>query len=316
MNSDDLALFAHVARAGSLSRAALDLGLDQSTLSRRVGLLETELGGRLFHRSGRGVSLTERGEQLLPYADRVVDTLNEATRHLRDSAQRGPARLCIAGQPTIARLLFGRLSTALQTAFPETRLHFIEGLASHILGRLDDGEIDAAILYLPERYTGALNCDPLLAEDVHLITPPGYPLSPGPVSAHALDGIPLVLPSTHHGLRLMTESLAARCGFSISIAVECDGSLSLMKRLVIATGACTVLPAAAVAEEVAAGRLESHRIEDPGATRDVAVIWPKKSASTEDIGKVTRIIRRCTEELVGEDAWPEARLHSPTRVPA
>jgi len=310
MNSDDLALFAHVARVGSLSRAALDLGVDQSTLSRRVGLLEADLGARLFHRSGRGVTPTERGEQLLLYADRIADTLDEAARELRESARRGPARLCVAGQPTIARILFGRLANALQPVLPDTRLRFVEGLASQILGRLDDGEIDVAILYLPERYSGTLNSDPLLSEDLHLVTPPDHPLADGPVPAMALDGLPLILPSTHHGLRVLTENLAARCGFSVSIALECDGSVSLTKRLVRETGACTVLPPAAVMEEVASGRLKSHRIETPAVTREVAVVWPRKSASAEDLGKVTRIIRRCSEELVAEGAWPEARLLS------
>lgn len=78
MNSDDLGLFAQVASSGSISRAAMELGADQSTVSRRIGLLEAELGVRLFHRSGRGVSLTERGQQLLVYANAVTQTLNEA----------------------------------------------------------------------------------------------------------------------------------------------------------------------------------------------------------------------------------------------
>ncbi len=308
MNSDDLALFAHVARVGSLSRAALDLGADQSTLSRRIGVLESELGGRLFHRSGRGVTLTERGEQLMLHAERVAAALEEAARELRDSARRGPARLCIAGQPTIARLLFARLAGTVKDALPDTRLHFVEGLASQILSRLDDGEIDIAILYLPERYGGSLNSDRLLTEDLHLVSPRGHPLPDGPVQARSLEGLPLVLPSTHHGLRVLAESLAARCGFSVSVALECDGSLSLTKRLVMASGACTVLPAGAVMEEVAQGTLRSHRIENPAVTREVAVVWPKKSAVTEDLSRITRIIRHCAETLVAEGAWPDARL--------
>ena len=48
MNSDDLKLFAQVIRAGSISRAAMELGADQSTVSRRVGQLESELGVRIF----------------------------------------------------------------------------------------------------------------------------------------------------------------------------------------------------------------------------------------------------------------------------
>ena len=66
MNSDDLKLFAQVIRAGSISRAAMELGADQSTVSRRVGQLEIELGVRLLHRSGRGVTPTEPGRHGRP----------------------------------------------------------------------------------------------------------------------------------------------------------------------------------------------------------------------------------------------------------
>ncbi|MBI0329184.1 LysR family transcriptional regulator [Burkholderia plantarii] len=48
MNPDDLKVFLHVAKTGSISRTAMELGANQSTISRRVGLLETELGVRLL----------------------------------------------------------------------------------------------------------------------------------------------------------------------------------------------------------------------------------------------------------------------------
>ena len=60
--------FCAVADGGSFSRAAASLGLAQSVLSRQVSALEGELGGRLFHRTGRGVQATELGLALLPRA--------------------------------------------------------------------------------------------------------------------------------------------------------------------------------------------------------------------------------------------------------
>ena len=60
--------FCSVAEGGSFSRAAAALGVAQSVLSRQVSALEGELGGRLFHRTGRGVQATELGQALLPRA--------------------------------------------------------------------------------------------------------------------------------------------------------------------------------------------------------------------------------------------------------
>ncbi|MDE1196094.1 LysR family transcriptional regulator [Pseudomonas sp. Bc-h] len=309
MNSDDLALFAQVAKSGSISRAAMELGADQSTVSRRVGLLEAELGVRLFHRSGRGVTLTERGQQLLGFANTMNDTLVEAERAMRDSAEQGPAKLCIAAQPTIARILFGSLGHALKARYPLTQVHFVEGLAADILNRLSDGAVDIAILYLPE-HPGALQFDPLLSEGVQLITPANYPLKGDAIAVRDLGDIPLILPSTHHGLRMMVESLANRYGFSANIALECDGSISITKRLVLENCGCTVLPAAAVVEEVKAGRLKSYRLEDPEIRRTVAIVWPKNRVTADGLWAVTQIIRQRAADMVEQGTWPGATLIS------
>jgi len=309
MNSDDLALFAQVAKSGSISRAAMELGADQSTVSRRVGLLEAELGVRLFHRSGRGVSLTERGQQLLGFANSMNATLIEAERAMRDSAEQGPAKLCIAAQPTIARILFGSLGHALKARYPLTQVHFVEGLAADILSRLSEGAVDIAILYLPE-HPGALQFDPLLSEGVQLITPANYPLKGEAIAVRDLGDIPLILPSTHHGLRMLVESLANRYGFSANIALECDGSISITKRLVLENCGCTVLPHAAVVEEVTAGRLKSYRLEDPEIRRTVAIVWPKNRVTPDGLWAVTQIIRQRAADMVEQGTWPGATLIS------
>ncbi len=311
MNSDDLALFAHVARHASISRTAMALGADQSTISRRVSLLETELGTRLFHRSGRGVTLTERGQQLLGYASTLADTLQAAERAMRDSAENGPAKLCIAAQPTIARILFGRLGHALKARYPHTRVHFVEGLAADVLSRLSEGVVDLALVYLPE-HPGALQHDPLLREGVRLITPSDYPLTGDSIDVKALGDIPLILPSTHHGLRLLVESLALRAGFTPRIALECDGSISITKRLVLEHCGCTVLPEAAVIEEVQAGRLKSFALADPDVSRTIAMLWPKNRVTADGLWAVTQIIRQQTAQLLEQGLWPGATLLQPT----
>ncbi|MCS3471462.1 DNA-binding transcriptional LysR family regulator [Pseudomonas sp. JUb42] len=307
MNSDDLALFSQVVKSASISRAAMALGADQSTISRRIGLLEADLGVRLFHRSGRGVTLTDRGQQLLGYATKLNDTLAEAERVMRESVEHGPVKLCIAAQPTIARILFGRLGHALKARFPLTQLHFVEALAADILNRLSEGTVDMALIYLPE-HPGALQFDPLVKEGIQLITPGDYPLNGDAIAVRDLGDIPLILPSTHHGLRLLVESLAGRHGFTTNIALECDGSISITKRLVLENCGCTVLPEAAVIEEIKSGRLKSYRIEEPEVSRTVAIVWPKNRTTVDGLWEVTQIVREHAAAMVDQGLWPGATL--------
>nr|WP_314580755.1 LysR substrate-binding domain-containing protein [uncultured Pseudomonas sp.] len=237
------------------------------------------------------------------------DTLVEAERAMRDSAEQGPAKLCIAAHPTIARILFGSLGHALKARYPLTQVHFVEGLAADILNRLSDGAVDIAILYLPE-HPGALQFDPLLSEGVQLISPANYPLKGDAIAVRDLGDIPLILPSTHHGLRMMVESLANRYGFSANIALECDGSISITKRLVLENCGCTVLPEAAVVEEVNAGRLKSYRLEDPEIRRTVAIVWPKNRVTADGLWAVTQIVRQRAADMVEQGTWPGATLIS------
>jgi LysR family nitrogen assimilation transcriptional regulator len=315
LSSDDLALFALVARTGSFSRAALEAGSSQSTLSRHVALLESGLGVRLFHRSGRGVVLTDRGRDLQQYAETVARTLASASRAMGVHADQGPVRLRIAAQPTIAQVMFGALGQALHQRFPATRIRFVEGLASHLLKDLHDGEIDLALLYRPE-HPGALTYDPLLQEGMHLVAPPGYPIGDGPFPIARLGEVPLIMPSTHHGIRVLVEGLATRHGFVPKIALECDGSISITRLLVMQGCGCTLLPLAAVADDVRAGRLLSRALASPQVCRTVALVLGKSPVVAAGLWETTRIVRKLAASLVEQGKWPGTALLDPAVAPA
>ncbi len=69
----DLQVFIHAARLASFAAAAQELGASPAYISKRIAILEDSLGVKLFHRTTRHVSLTERGEVMLSWAQRVLD---------------------------------------------------------------------------------------------------------------------------------------------------------------------------------------------------------------------------------------------------
>ncbi len=306
MHSDDLSFFALVADAGSISSAALTLGCDTSTLSRRITQLETRLGVRLFHRSGRGMSLTPQGQALRGYAQQVTVLLEEAEAVVSRNAGQGPAAIRIAAQPTIAKVLFGDLFHALRERFPGSRIRFTEALASSILAGLQAGEVDVAVLYRPE-FTGSIVYEPLLFEQLYLVVPPGQTLTGDSIPVSALADRPLVLPSTHHGLRVMVDALCARHGFAPRVALESDSSIALTLQLVHQGCGATISPLAAVARDVAQGRLRACPLQGAETQRCVALVAGKTPIHSQALWALNGIIRSLAHGLVANGDWPGTR---------
>lgn len=122
LDANDLILFARLIEAGSFSRAAERTGLPKSTLSRRLGQLETALGERLVVRSTRGLAITDFGERMLGHAQRLAEEA-EAAADLaahRLAAPRGVLRVSMA--PDMAELDMAQLCLAYSARYPEVRL--------------------------------------------------------------------------------------------------------------------------------------------------------------------------------------------------
>lgn len=122
---DDLRLFLAVADAGSLSGAARQLRLGQPTISRRLALLEEQLGYPLFRRGVAGAALTPDGERLLPPARRMAEWAGEATRaaEQHDARPRGLVR--VTAPPGIAFDFLVGFTADLRTRLPEIRLEIL-----------------------------------------------------------------------------------------------------------------------------------------------------------------------------------------------
>jgi LysR family transcriptional activator of dmlA len=74
-NLEDLNVFVHVARRSSFSSAAAELGMSAAFISKRIRLLEQNLGVRLLHRTTRRVSVSDDGERIYQWALRILDSV-------------------------------------------------------------------------------------------------------------------------------------------------------------------------------------------------------------------------------------------------
>jgi LysR family transcriptional regulator, nitrogen assimilation regulatory protein len=295
MDIDRCRIFLQVAASGSLSRTAVLLDTQQSVISRSISAFEREIGARLFHRTGRGVTLTELGERLLPHIRALIQQADQLGEEIRGTAGLPGGDVRVGVLPSMSHPLVSQLYREVRKRYPAIRLRIDEGSGGQLAEWISDGSVDVAILF---RASGAARDDavPLRQVSMHLIGPAGDPLTAAATVPFArLDQVPLVLPGARSGLRAMLEHLAQRKKVVLNIAMEAD-SLSVQKDVVAEGSAYTVLALQAVHRELGQGRLQASRIVAPPIERTVALGTTRHHPLTLGAREVARIIRQLVEK--------------------
>ncbi|CAM2070532.1 LysR family transcriptional regulator [Sulfidibacter corallicola] len=139
---DDLRYFLTVARSKSIAEAARKLRVNQSTVSRRLAALESDLDVRLCTRDTRGLSLTSAGEHLLGLAEEMERTALSITRTLEGANTEAAGTVVVATIEEIATWYIAPLLPEFYRDFPKIR---IDLRSSPYLVNLSRGEADVAI---------------------------------------------------------------------------------------------------------------------------------------------------------------------------
>ena len=295
VNSKQLELFVKIAELGSLSKAAIILHRAQPILSRELRELEASLDTTLFHRTGRGVALTETGERLLPRAKRILDELAEAEAEARSLGPAQLTRATIAMPTTLGRTLLRPLVKEIYRSYPQIQLHMMEATSGPILEWVMARRIDIAILYdtvpMPRIAT-----EPLCEESMYLVAPANAPKLPPTVPVSELTRYPLILPGRSEGLRILMEVIAAQAGIRLTMKVEADAFNSI--RLLVEDGhGYSVLPYPAVQLEVERGVFQISRLE-PKVTRRLVLATCPARVPAAGLNALVRLIRRVVQETI------------------
>lgn len=153
-NWDNLRVFLAVARTGSLSAAARDLGVNHSTVFRRVAGFEEDLGVRLFERHREGYALTAAGEEMLAASGEIEERVQLLDRRISGRDLRLSGSLRVATTDTLMQALLPPLFAAFRAAFPRVELEVAVAQEFVSLGRREADVAVRAGLRPPESLVG------------------------------------------------------------------------------------------------------------------------------------------------------------------
>ena len=287
-------LFIDAAERGSLSKVALAYGTSQPHISRQIGELEQECGGRLFQRTGRGVVLTELGQRIAPKVRAWMASTDQLANDVRTSAGTPIGKVRIGSLPSTAHPLVSTLYKRLKERYPLIQLAVREGQGSQLETWLEDG---SAILYRTS--PTPQNGDNYLVEtSTYLVSAAGDPLTSRPTAPFSvLHNLPLVLFCRPNSWRNQLEQISAERGVSLNVALEAD-SLSLQTHIVSEGGVYALLGPYAITAASKERRLRSSKLVAPVVTRHIALAMSRHGELTLACRTVMQIAREIAKSGV------------------
>ncbi|MGC1743591.1 MAG: LysR family transcriptional regulator, partial [Pseudolabrys sp.] len=290
-------LFIDAAERGSLSKVALAYVTSQPHISRQIGELEQECGGRLFQRTGRGVVLTELGQRIAPKVRAWMTSTDQLANDVRTSAGTPIGKVRIGSLPSTAHPLVSTLYKRLKERYPLIQLAVREGQGSQLETWLEDGSVDLAILYRTS--PTPQNGDNYLVEtSTYLVSAARDPLTSRPtVPFSALHNLPLVLFCRPNSWRNQLEQISAERAVSLNVALEAD-SLSLQTHIVSEGGVYALLGPYAIAAASKERRLRSSKLVAPVVTRHIALAMSRHGELTLACRTVMQIAREIAKSGV------------------
>jgi DNA-binding transcriptional LysR family regulator len=191
MELEWLETFKEAAARGSLTATAEALGYSQPAVSRQISALEMAVGARLFDRLPRGVQPTEEGRCLLTHAEAILSRMRTARQALDALRNLDAGRLRAGAIDSAAAALVPQALAAFQAAHPGVTRSVVEGNTPVLLDRLENGEIDIAIVSsYPTPMTPAshVSLHHLLDDPLMVALPAGHHLAwPGPKELRLAD---------------------------------------------------------------------------------------------------------------------------------
>ncbi|HTE18597.1 MAG TPA: selenium metabolism-associated LysR family transcriptional regulator [Armatimonadota bacterium] len=275
MNFQQVKAFCTIVSEGSFSRAAERLHLTQPTISAQIQALEKSMRTRLFERSAQGISLTQAGKVLHPYALQMLE-LSERTEQALDDLQgltRG--RLEIGASTVPGHYLLPLALARFKSIKPGVEVRLVVSNSQAVRTGVRDGDFELGMVgerVRDERLTYV----PVARDQLVVAMRPEHPLA-REEALHPADllGHPLVMREYGSGTRATLERALAESGVNghdLQVFLEM-GSAEAVKLVIRSVDALAVLSEWSVKDEVRLGLLRTVPLAGLDLARDLFLVW-------------------------------------------
>jgi len=290
MEIDQLETFLAVATFGGFHRAAEALRISQPAISARIKALEQSLSVRLFARSRSGLTLSDAGRTLRPYAEQLLRTASLARQAVHELQPGKGGPLEIAAALSISVYFLPDVLKRFHRVHPKITITIRSGHSKEVLDMVLGEEVEIGLarsLQHPEVETISLRDDPLLL----MANPVHGPKHARRAHLEQVASWPLIFYERGSSDWTLTTGLFRRAGLMPNVALEVD-SIETAKRMVERGLGLAFLPQMAVGPEIRRHKLEIVKILDAEPLgRSLDVIHPRRRPLRSEAQAFLRILR-------------------------
>lgn len=276
--------FMEVAKREHVTDAANALHVAQSSVSRQIFNLESELGVDLFVREGRSVKLTPIGKMFLERVKQAMYVIHEAEREVKEYLEPERGTVHIAFPISLAAHVLPRAIYAFRQRYPEAKFQMRQALYRDLIDGVIHGEYNLAMIAPLPAEEPKIKQKLLFTERIVALLPMHHRLADrAAIPLRELKDDPFVTLPEGTMFRKIALNACRQIGFSPFVAFEGD-DIDALKGLVSAGLGVALMPEVTLIDNVPQSTVKIPIVE-PAVTRTIGVIIPtqRKLLPTEQL---------------------------------
>ena len=279
MELRQLKYFVTIAKTLSYSKASKMLYITQGTLSQQIQQLENELGTQLFDRTSHSVSLTEAGQEMLPLAERTIESSMDCFQKISDLKKGLCGTLTIGLTTSFRRIMTDTIKNFISN-YPKVQLNIVYGTVQNLMPRLRDHELDLMLAFKPSVLDDSVELTPLISTSLCAIMSKDHPLAGHPkVTMDELKQQRIVLPGAGLQARKAFDQYVNFDTSKLNVCIQINNPNGII-RLVRGTRLVAIMSSLAAVYDTSLIAVPIEGIERPmtGCIHTIKGKYSKKSA--------------------------------------
>ncbi len=295
MNLNQLRIFYFAAKHGSFSAAAEALFITQPAVTKQIQQLQAAHGVKLLNRFGKKMVLTDAGEALYSFADRIFQIESQAEENLRDFQQRKSGRLRIHASESFGAYYLPFIINLFRKKYPKIDIALNIFTNQHIVENTIRLENDLGFISSPLEHK-KLVVSEILEDRLILIVPPSHPFARKKVlDPWKLEGQSIIMHEKGSASRNIVDEFIRKNNLFVSVTLELSNNEAI-KRAVEQGLGLSLISENVVREEIERKKLKPIPLADPTLKRKFYLIYHKDKYLSQPFQMFVQMVNQWASE--------------------